>query len=533
MSAARFTFSQSPLDGAALRERLTDVRCGGFCAFEGWVRDHNEGRAVRRLEYEAFEALAVTEGERIIAEACERFGVTRALCVHRVGDLDLGEMAVWVGVSAGHRDEAFKAARYIIDEVKHRVPIWKKEHYVDGDSGWVNCERCAVHAHDHSHDHDHDHDHHHAQAQSPATVSPSVDYSRQRALAQVGEPGQAKLRASRVAVIGAGGLGVPVMQYLAGAGIGHLTVIDGDALQASNLHRQTWYALSECGQPKAQLAEARIRALNPEVSIKSHLERLSAQNIDTLLVEHDVLIDCSDNFRCKFLLNDWAQTHGVPLVTASVHQFEGQLQVIDPRRRSSCLRCQWPRATEDGVVGTCAEAGVLGPTPGVLGSLQALEALKLILDMPGSLGDEVLLVDLLHLGTQRLRSRRRSGCQDRCALSMEGLEAAKEAAQATSAMTDNAADLELFFDDLRIAEQQGLQLIDIRDHKEIGQAPLPLASIPHRPMLELLSGDNLPQAGRYLLICSRGQRSLTAARRLRERGLEAYSLKGGAVRWQS
>jgi rhodanese-related sulfurtransferase len=250
-------------------------------------------------------------------------------------------------------------------------------------------------------------------------------------------------------------------------------------------------------------------------------------------VEHDVLIDCSDNFRCKFLLNDWAQTHGVPLVTASVHQFEGQLQVIDPRRRSSCLRCQWPRATEDGVVGTCAEAGVLGPTPGVLGSLQALEALKLILDMPGSLGDEVLLVDLLHLGTQRLRSRRRSGCQDRCALSMEGLEAAKEAAQATSAMTDNAADLELFFDDLRIAEQQGLQLIDIRDHKEIGQAPLPLASIPHRPMLELLSGDNLPQAGRYLLICSRGQRSLTAARRLRERGLEAYSLKGGAVRWQS
>ena len=126
MCAARVTFGQSPLDCAALRGRLTDVRCGGFWAFEGWVRDHNEGRAVRRLEYEAFEALAVTEGERIIAEACERFGVTRALCVHRVGDLDLGELAVWVGVSAGHRDEALKAARYIIDEVKHRVPIWKK-----------------------------------------------------------------------------------------------------------------------------------------------------------------------------------------------------------------------------------------------------------------------------------------------------------------------------------------------------------------------------------------------------------------------
>ena len=104
------------------------------------MRDHNEGRQVRRLEYEAFAALAVREGERIVAEAVEKYGVRRAACVHRIGDLALGEMAVWVGVSAPHRSEAFAACRYIIDEVKHRVPIWKKEHYVDGDSGWVNCE---------------------------------------------------------------------------------------------------------------------------------------------------------------------------------------------------------------------------------------------------------------------------------------------------------------------------------------------------------------------------------------------------------
>ena len=125
----------------------------------GRVRDHNEGQQVTHLEYEAFEALGVREGERIVAEACERFGVKQALCVHRLGDLQLREIAVWVGVAAAHRDEAFKACRYIIDEVKHRVPIWKKEHYVSGDSGWVNCERCATHAHEHSHA---DHDHHHA-----------------------------------------------------------------------------------------------------------------------------------------------------------------------------------------------------------------------------------------------------------------------------------------------------------------------------------------------------------------------------------
>ena len=125
---------------------------GGYVCFEGWVRDHNEGRAVTRLEYEAFEALANVEGARIVQEAIARYGVRAAACVHRVGSLEIGDLAVWVGVSSPHRDEAFDACRYIIDEVKHRVPIWKKEHYVDGDSGWVNCEHCAEHAQrSHSH----------------------------------------------------------------------------------------------------------------------------------------------------------------------------------------------------------------------------------------------------------------------------------------------------------------------------------------------------------------------------------------------
>lgn len=139
-----FRFSRTPIESAALRAHLADPACGGYAAFEGWVRDRNEGELVRHLEYEAFEALAAREGERIVLDAIARFGVARAACVHRLGDLAVGELAVWVGVSAPHRDEAFRACRYIIDEVKHRLPIWKKEHYLDGDSGWVNCERCAA-----------------------------------------------------------------------------------------------------------------------------------------------------------------------------------------------------------------------------------------------------------------------------------------------------------------------------------------------------------------------------------------------------
>ena len=148
---ALFSFSRTPIEVAALRAALADPACGGYAAFEGWVRDHNEGQRVEHLEYEAYEPLAAREAERIIAEAVARFGVRHASCAHRVGDLRTGELAVWVGVSAPHRDEAFRACRYIIDEIKHRLPIWKKEHYVNGDSGWVNCERCATAPHQHEH----------------------------------------------------------------------------------------------------------------------------------------------------------------------------------------------------------------------------------------------------------------------------------------------------------------------------------------------------------------------------------------------
>ena len=156
----RFRFTSAPIDTEGARRELLDPSAGGYASFEGWVRDHNEGLAVRRLEYEAFIDLAVKEGERIVTEAMQRFPIKRTLCVHRIGDLSVGDLAVWVGVSAAHRGEAFDACRFIIDEVKHRVPIWKKEHYLNGDSGWVNCERCATAArHPHAHPGAHAHPH--------------------------------------------------------------------------------------------------------------------------------------------------------------------------------------------------------------------------------------------------------------------------------------------------------------------------------------------------------------------------------------
>ena len=142
-----FQIISTPLDPAAIREQVLDPAAGGYCAFEGWVRNHHQGRSVDRLEYEAYPLLAEKEGKRIIAEAHEKFEIVQAACVHRTGPVEIGGLAVVVSVSAHHRDAAFDACRYIIDEVKARVPIWKKEHFSDGSSGWVRCDHCADHSH--------------------------------------------------------------------------------------------------------------------------------------------------------------------------------------------------------------------------------------------------------------------------------------------------------------------------------------------------------------------------------------------------
>lgn len=144
-----FMLRAGPFDTEALKRELFGPAAGACVTFEGWVRNENEGREVLRLQYESYEAMAVKEGGRIIDEAREKFPLINAICVHRVGLLEIGDIAVWVGASSAHRGEAFDACRYIIDEIKHRTPIWKKEFYVDGDSCWVRCEACAAPGHTH------------------------------------------------------------------------------------------------------------------------------------------------------------------------------------------------------------------------------------------------------------------------------------------------------------------------------------------------------------------------------------------------
>jgi sulfur-carrier protein adenylyltransferase/sulfurtransferase len=504
-----FELTSTPIDVSAPQAALRAPGCGGYASFEGWVRNFNEGERVTALEYEAFAPLARKEAERILHEAAARFALEHAACIHRVGRLTVGELAVWVGVSAAHRDEAFRACRYIIDEVKHRLPIWKKEYYENGDSGWVNCERCApgtqtTHAHA-------------ANDSAPALA----DYSRQMALKEVGRAGQERLRASRVLIVGCGGLGVPVITYLAGAGVGRLDLVDADRLEASNLHRQTLYAHCDVGAPKAELAAARVRALNPEVHALAHVVRLTAENAAALIDSCDLVIDCSDNFATRFVLNDVCMQLQKPVILASVYQYEGQLQVVRAEAQAACLRCVWPEATRDGLIGNCAQAGVLGPVPGVLGSMQALEALKLILDLPGQLGNEVLVVNLLSMSSTKLRTKRAAECCGRGCVHIN-------IPQEESTMDEES--LEVAFTSLDDATEQGFVVVDVREPQELQAWPTPCKSARHIPMRTLLYGDSgLDVDGKYLLVCAVGQRSLVAASELRARGMHAVFSQAGGV----
>jgi adenylyltransferase/sulfurtransferase len=338
------------------------------------------------------------------------------------------------------------------------------------------------------------------------------DYSRQILLKEIGAQGQAALARGRVLIVGAGGLGSPVLQYLAGAGVGYLGIVDADTLDASNLHRQPIFALADVGEQKAELALAAVQRINPTVQVELHAKRLDADNALELIRGYDVVVDCSDNFRTKYLINDAAVLARRPAVFASVYQYEGQLQVYKPDQRHACLRCHWPDAVADGVVGNCAEAGVLGPVPGTFGTLQALLTLKILLGLSGQLDGELLLLDFTNFSSLKIKTPRRAECP------------APDCAHIREIAREDL-EIEITLPSLADAAQRGLEVIDIRTPEEFAARP---TAARHIAMPTLLADPGLLPAGRkFLLVCASGKRSLAAARELRRHGVAVRSLAGG------
>lgn len=235
-------------------------------------------------------------------------------------------------------------------------------------------------------------------------------YARHIALREVGGAGQKALRDARVLVVGAGGLGAPVLQYLAAAGVGTIGVIDGDVVENTNLQRQVIHSDARIGMPKVFSAQAAMQAQNPFVTVRPYHRRLTQDIITDLLADYDLVIDGTDNFDTRYLVNRAAVAAGLPLISGALSQWEGQISVFDPAQGAPCYACVFPKAPAPALAPSCAEAGVIGPLPGVIGSIMAVEAIKLITDAGTPLRGEMVIYDALYGESRKIAVKRRADC---------------------------------------------------------------------------------------------------------------------------
>jgi sulfur-carrier protein adenylyltransferase/sulfurtransferase len=365
----------------------------------------------------------------------------------------------------------------------------------------------------------------------PLSAAELRRYSRHLSLPEIGVAGQEKLQAARVLVIGTGGLGSPAALYLAAGGIGNLGVLDFDRVDESNLQRQVMYDTASIGMPKAELTRMRLAALNPELRLQAHQTELCAANVQAIFENYDVILDGSDRIATRYLVNDACVIYGKTLISAAIHRFEGQAMTYVPGR-GPCYRCLFPEIAE-GVAPNCAEAGVLGVLPGVLGAIQATEAIKLVLGIGVPLIGRLLTYDALEMRFQELRFKRRVDCavcgehptitapQD-----PPGFCTAEELRQVRSISADQLAQ--------RI-KTTGLpiSLIDVREPAEFAVSHLPRAiNIPLSTFEQ--HHRQLPHAGTLIFMCLSGVRSRRACALASRMGVsEAWQLEGGLTAWKA
>ncbi len=356
-------------------------------------------------------------------------------------------------------------------------------------------------------------------------------YSRHLILPDVGLQGQRRLKAASVLCVGAGGLGSPLSLYLAAAGVGRIGLVDDDRVDASNLQRQILYGTSQVGVPKLEAARARLADLNPEVRVEVHPTRLTSANAMELLAPYDVVVDGTDNFPTRYLVNDACTLLGKPNVYGSIFRFEGQASVFDARK-GPCYRCLYPDPPPPGLVPSCAEGGVLGVLPGVIGVIQAIETLKQILGAGESLVGRLLLFDALALRFRELTLRKDPDCP-LCGRQPTITALVDYEAFCGLDTVPRADGWEIAATELRdrLARGDDLLLVDVREPDEFaiarieGATLIPLNTIPER-MHEFDSGREI------VLHCHKGVRSLRALELLRQSGFQKLkSLRGGIEAW--
>ncbi len=382
----------------------------------------------------------------------------------------------------------------------------------------------------------------------PAGVLPHLNreeierYSRHLIMPEVGMTGQRKLKDASVLMVGAGGLGSPLGLYLAAAGIGRIGIVDFDVVDHTNLHRQVLHGTKDVGRPKLESARDRIADVNPNVEVESHQLRLTSDNAMEVIEAYDVVVDGTDNFPTRYLTNDACVILGKPNVYGSIFRFEGQVSIFDARH-GPCYRCLFRQPPPPGMVPSCAEGGVLGVLPGIIGTLQALETIKLVIGQGDPLIGRLLLFDALAMEWRILRLRKNPECPvcgpeptvtelidylEFCGVSgyEEGAEAAGGAHEIPTISPGQLNE--------RLKQGDRLRIVDVRQEHEweiVNLGDRGATLIPLDSLLDRIS--ELDSAEEIVLHCQGGTRSAKALRQLREAGFrKLWNLEGGILAWQ-
>ena len=361
-------------------------------------------------------------------------------------------------------------------------------------------------------------------------------YSRHLIMPEVGMEGQLKLKAAKVLCIGTGGLGAPLGLYLTAAGVGHLGLVDFDVVDVTNLQRQVTFGTSDVGRPKTQAAHARLSSLNPDVQITTYETKLTSENALELFKDYDIVVDGTDNFPTRYLVNDACVLLGKPNVYGSIFRFEGQVTVFG-MPHGPCYRCLYPEPPPPGLVPSCAEGGVLGVLPGIVGSLQALETIKLIIGRGESLAGRLVLFEALSLRFRELRLRKNLHCpmcgthpkihelidyHEFCGMRGEeepesGLHVPEITARELKEKLDHGEDIFI----LDVREPHEYQICNLKGHL------IPLSELPRRV-------HELDSAREIVAHCKSGKRSAQAVDFLRQAGFrKVYNLHGGILSWST
>ncbi len=361
-------------------------------------------------------------------------------------------------------------------------------------------------------------------------------YQRQMVLPQVGIEGQRRLLKSRVLIIGAGALGSAAATYLVAAGVGNVGLVDGDTVELSNLHRQILHDDADVGRLKTRSAAERLRAMNPEVNLIEHAEFLTRHNVMAIFGSYDLVVNGSDNFPTRYLINDAAVLSHIPLVDAAILRFEGQLSVFRPG--FGCYRCLFPAPPPPGVVPDCAEAGIFGAVAGVLGSMEAVEALKILLDLADPDSHMFMIYDALGATWHRMPMHRDPDCAVcgdhpviREPIDYERFCQSSGPSSVGSVRGPVVSEFALEVSEVKaLMDNPAVTVVDVREGNEFHSGHLPRAR--HYPLedLDRLLVDGITDT--VLVVCAVGVRSAYGAKYLRSHGVTAFTLTGGMAAWR-